>query len=63
MNAEVSIEGSGICRHRVWRFDYQGFTQVTELACYGEVDPPETATGYISFDRDAPYTEWFWCHL
>ena len=59
--SELDVQGSGVCRHSVWSFDYEGFVQITELACYGEVEPPETAVGYISFDESDPYKRWFWC--
>ena len=47
--AEADTQGSGVCRHRVWSFDYDGPITVKELGCYGEVLPPEDAVGEVAF--------------
>ena len=47
--AEADIQGSGVCRHLVWSFDYDGPITVKELGCYGEIQPPEDAVGEVVF--------------
>ena len=54
-SAEVNIQGSGPCRHRIWSFDYHGPITIRELGCYGEIYPPKNAVGEISFDREVDY--------
>ena len=46
---EADIQGSGVCRHSIWLFDYDGPITVKELGCYGEVLPPEDAVGEVAF--------------
>jgi hypothetical protein len=46
---EADLQGSGVCRHRVWSFDYDGPITVQELGCYGEIQPPEDAVGEVVF--------------
>ena len=46
---EADIQGSGVCRHLVWSFDYDGPITVKELGCYGEIQPPEDAVGEVVF--------------
>ena len=46
---EADLQGSGVCRHRVWSFDYDGPITVKDLGCYGEIQPPEGAVGEVVF--------------
>ena len=46
---EADLQGSGVCRHRVWSFDYDGPITVKDLGCYGEIQPPEDAVGEVVF--------------
>ena len=46
---EAELQGSGVCRHRVWSFDYDGPITVKDLGCYGEIQPPEDAVGEVMF--------------
>ena len=46
---EADLQGSGVCRHRVWSFDYDGPITVKDLGCYGEIHPPEGAVGEVVF--------------
>lgn len=46
---EADIQGSGVCRHSIWLFDYDGPITVKELGCYGEIQPPEDAVGEVVF--------------
>jgi hypothetical protein len=46
---EADLQGSGVCRHRVWSFDYDGPITVQELGCYGEIQPPKDAVGEVVF--------------
>jgi hypothetical protein len=46
---EADLQGSGVCRHRVWSFDYDGPITVQELGCYGEIKTPEDAVGEVVF--------------
>ena len=46
---EADLQGSGVCRHRVWSFDYDGPITVKDLGCYGEIQPPEDAVGEVMF--------------
>ena len=60
--AEVELYGSGVCRHRVWNFDYNGPISIRELGCYGEIEPPKDAVGEISFDSEAGYRRMVFCY-
>jgi len=48
---KVKADGSGVCRHSVWTFnlgvDMEVPITVRELGCWGEMNPPENAKGYI----------------
>ena len=46
---EADLQGSGVCRQRVWSFDYDGPITVKDLGCYGEIQPPEDAVGEVVF--------------
>ena len=46
---EADLQGSGVCRHRVWSFDYDGPITVKDLGCYGEIQPSEDAVGEVVF--------------
>ena len=46
---EADMQGSGVCRHSIWLFDYDGPITVKELGCYGEIQPPEDAVGEVVF--------------
>ena len=61
-SAEVNIQGSGPCRHRIWSFDYHGPITIRELGCYGEIHPPKDAKGEISFDSEVDYQRGVFCY-
>jgi len=61
-SAELDVQGSGPCRHRVWSFDYHGPITIRELGCYGEVHPPNDAMGEISFDSEVDYKRGVFCY-
>ena len=50
--------GSGLCKHNQFQFDFlRGSIFIRELGCFGEVDPPENAIGWIEFgehDHSSP---------
>jgi hypothetical protein len=62
ISAEVEVNGSGVCKYWTYTFDYKGFVQISSLGCFGEVEPPKTAVGTISFDKSDVYSRQFWCH-
>ena len=51
VKVKVKADGSGVCRHSVWTFnmgvDMEVPITVRELGCWGEMNPPENAKGYI----------------
>ena len=57
---KVKADGSGVCRHSVWTFDMGVHMEVPitvrELGCWGEMDPPENAKGYIETVPWSPIT-------
>ena len=61
-SAEVNVQGSGPCRHRIWSFDYHGPITIRELGCYGEIYPPKDAKGEISFDIEVDYKRGVYCY-
>ena len=61
-SAEVNVQGSGPCRHRIWSFDYHGPITIRELGCYGEIYPHKDAKGEISFDSEVDYKRGVYCY-
>lgn len=58
----VDVQGSGPCRHGIWRFDYLGPITVRQLGCYGELIPPDNAVGEISFDSESDFKRTVYCY-
>ena len=50
--ATFMTDGSGVCRKAIWSFDHNGLTNISTLGCYGEVLPPEDATGEVSLGAE-----------
>ena len=60
--SKLEVHGSGVCRHRIWSFDYYGPITITEMGCYGEITPPDNAVGTISFDNESDFRREVFCY-
>ena len=60
--SKLEVHGSGVCRHRIWSFNYYGPITITEMGCYGEITPPDNAVGKISFSNDGSYMREVFCY-
>ena len=56
------IRGSGVCRHSIWTFDFDGKMSVKTPGCYGEILPPEDWEVKGELLLHDPWHRWFFCN-
>ena len=61
-NASWETRGSGVCRHNIFTFDFDGKVSVKTPGCYGEILPPENWEVKGELLLHEPWHRWFFCN-